>query len=106
MRKVDLIFVMLKSYCESQSEIEATSLFLHAILIVTYIIALSEPSYARFMIGLSFRVYQWLHALVVRAFWLDQVDYIEFVRNAFSSIAHFEKEPLSVVACSIVILEH
>lgn len=105
-RKVDLIVVILKCYCESQCEIEAATLLFHAILIVTYIIALSEPSYARFLIGLSFRVNQWPHALIVWTFWLDQIDYIKFVWDALPSIADFEEEPLGVVACPIIILEH
>lgn len=105
-RKEDLIFIILKSYSECQSEIEPASLFLHAILVVTNVIALSEPSYARLLIGFSFRVYQWLHALIVGTFWLDQVYDVEFIRDAFSSVAHFEEEPLSVVASSIVILKH
>jgi hypothetical protein len=44
MCKAYFIIVVLESYSECQSEIEATTLFLHAILIVAYVVAFSEPS--------------------------------------------------------------
>ena len=44
MSEVYFVVVMLESNREGQSEIESTTLFLHAILVVADIISFSEPS--------------------------------------------------------------
>jgi len=53
----------------------------------------------------SLRVEQRLHALVVGAVGLHQVDNVELISHVLACIANAEVKPLRVVSCAIVILE-
>ena len=48
MGKEYLIIIVIEGYLESESIIEAPSLFLHAVLIVANVLAISVPPYSSF----------------------------------------------------------
>jgi hypothetical protein len=105
MRKVHLVIIVFEGYREGKSLVEASTLLLHAVLVIAYIFAISLPPNPALLLCLSFRIYQRLHALVVGALRLDQINKVELIRNPFASVAHFEEVPLSVIVSSIIILE-
>ena len=71
MSEVYFVVVMLESNREGQSEIESTTLFLHAILIVADVISFSEPSDTRTLLSLSLWICKRFHPLIIRTFRLD-----------------------------------
>lgn len=89
MSHVDFIIIVQKLHLEGQSVVKATAFFLQRILKITNVSSISVPSDALAILLVSrlFRVQQRFHTLVVRAFWLNQINKIEFVSDPSSCIS-------------------
>jgi hypothetical protein len=89
MSHVDFIIIVQKLHLEGQSVVKATAFFLQRILKITNVSSISVPSDALAILLVSrlFRVQQRFHTLVVRTFWLNQINKIEFVSDPSSCIS-------------------
>jgi hypothetical protein len=89
MSHVDFIIIVQKLHLEGQSVVKATAFFLQRILKITNVSSISVPSDALAILLVSrlFRVQQRFHTLVVRAFWLNQINKIEFVSDPSSCVS-------------------
>lgn len=97
---------MLKGHLECERIVEPTTLLFHAVLIIAYVLAISLPPKPTLIVRFYFRIYQWLHALIVATLWFDEVDDVELIGNVFASVLNLEEEPLGVVVCTVVILKY
>jgi hypothetical protein len=104
MCEVDLVIFIFKCALECEGVIESTSLLLHAALVVTNTHAVTGPTYLLLLRTLHW-IYQRLHTLIVGTLRFDQINDIELVDSIFPGIAHFEEEPLGVIARRIVVLQ-
>ena len=106
MRGVDLVFIVHELDLEGKCVVEASTLLLKCIWEVTNVSSITVPTIASSIILLSFffRVKQWFHTLVIRTFWLDQIDNIELIGSEFLDVLHSEVEPLSVCSCIVIVL--
>jgi hypothetical protein len=104
--EVDIIRVVGECGLEGKSMVEATSFFLHAVLVVADVLTVSLPADTALIFDLLPRIKKRPHSLVVRTLWLNQVDDIELVCYVFACISHFEVKPLGVIARPIIILEN
>jgi len=91
---------------EGKSVVEASTLLLECIWEVTNVSTITVPTISNSVVLLSFlfRVEQWFHTLVIRTFWLDQIDNIELVSSEFLDVLHSEVEPLGVSCCIVIVL--
>jgi hypothetical protein len=76
--KVNGVFVMLELALPGESVVISLVFPLHAVLIVTYVIACSNPASAC-LLSLRLGVHQGAHTVVVEGVWLDKVDDVEAV---------------------------
>ena len=101
MSHVDLVVIVKELHLEGEGVVEASALFLQRILEVTNISSVTVPSdaLAVLLVRRFLGVKQGLHALVVRALRLNQIDKVEFVSDTSSCISNSEVVPLGVSFC-------
>lgn len=104
MREIGCVFIMLKLVLPGQRVVISLILSLHAVLIITDIIACSNPASPSFLC-LSFRIHEWTHAVVEERVRLDEVDNVESVIFASFGVGDTKVEPLGVSSCVIIWLE-
>jgi hypothetical protein len=106
MRNVNLIVIVLKGHLEGKGVVIAPAFFLHRVLIVGDIFAITVPTYTPGAVSIFNRINKWLLALVIAAIRFYQIDYVEFVANIFAYIGDLEVKPLGIVGCLVVVFEN
>ena len=106
MREVHLVVIVLEGNAKSQCLVKPTAFLLHAVLVITDVVAVALPTYAALLLRLPPGIDQRLHPLVVGALRLDEVDDVELIGYVLARVADLEEEPLSVVVGAIVVLEY
>jgi hypothetical protein len=106
MRGIDLVFIVHELNLEGKSVVETSTLLLESIWEVANVSSITVPTISNSIILLCFffRVKQWFHTLVIRTFWLNQIDNIELIGSEFLDILHSEVEPLGIGSCVVIIL--
>ena len=102
--EVDNVRVILKCDGPGQRIVVPGILSSHRVLIVADVATTTNPALAC-AFGLSLRVDQWAHAMVVQTIWLHQIDDIEAVLLTGARIGNLEVVPLSVTAGVIIWLQ-
>ena len=105
MGHVNLVVVIFKCTFKRESVVRTATFALHCVLVVADILAISIPAYPTGLLCIFYGVNKWLLALIVRAVWLDQIYYVEFIPNVFADVAHFEVIPLCVTCCSVIVFQ-
>jgi hypothetical protein len=93
--KVNYITVMFKSDRPCQSVVIAGILSSHGVLVITDIASAPNPALSS-PFSLRFRVDEGAHSVVIQTIRLHQVDYIESILLACSSVGYFKVVPLGV----------
>ena len=106
MGHVDLVVIVFESRLEWKCVIWTASFALHRVLVVANILTRTVPSNATGLGCVFHWVEQGLLTLVIRAVWLNQINYVEFVAHVFTHIADFEVVPLGVGGRAIVVLKN
>mmetsp|Transcript_13579 Transcript_13579/g.23115 ORF Transcript_13579/g.23115 Transcript_13579/m.23115 type:complete len:356 (-) Transcript_13579:44-1111(-) len=96
---------MRKLQREGEGVIVATALLLERVLVVADVFAVAVPANTAAGLGLLLGVDEGLHALVVGALGLDEVDEVELVLGVLARIGDPEVVPLRVGRRVVVVLE-
>jgi hypothetical protein len=81
MSKVHCIFVIVKLTAESKCIVMTRLLLLNTILVVADVFPCTLPSLPR-PLSLCVRIHKWLHAMIVKTVWLDEINDVEPVGSS------------------------
>ena len=105
MSEIHNIAVVLKCDGERQRVVVSGILSAHRVLVVANVTTCADPSLAC-ALSLHLRVDQWSHTVIVQTVGLHQIDDVEPILLAGTSVCYSEVVPLSVASCVVIWLQN